>query len=110
MIKYHESRRVSKPSYHYLSQCTAPFFPQDGSTLMHIAALNGHPETAHMLFKKGVPLLMPNKVCSTSRKKLELKFDDFYQLIKFFVEFVVVVGNLVLDLLQLWSGSLTQKL
>ena len=35
---------------------------QDGSTLMHIAALNGHPETAHMLFKKGVPLLMPNKV------------------------------------------------
>ena len=29
---------------------------------MHIAALNGHPETAHMLFKKGVPLLMPNKV------------------------------------------------
>ena len=31
---------------------------------MHIAALNGHPETAHMLFKKGVPLLMPNKVIS----------------------------------------------
>ena len=35
---------------------------KDGSTLMHIAALNGHPETAMVLFKKGVPLLMPNKV------------------------------------------------
>ena len=35
---------------------------RDGSTLMHIAALNGHPETAMILFKKGVPLLMPNKV------------------------------------------------
>ena len=34
---------------------------KDGSTLMHIAALNGHPETAMILFKKGVPLLMPNK-------------------------------------------------
>ena len=50
---------------------------KDGSTLMHIAALNGHPETAmvtllvnmftilmvffKILFKKGVPLLMPNK-------------------------------------------------
>ena len=37
---------------------------KDGSTLMHIAALNGHPETAMILFKKGVPLLMPNKVRS----------------------------------------------
>ena len=36
---------------------------KDGSTLMHIAALNGHPDTAMVLFKKGVPLLMPNKVC-----------------------------------------------
>ena len=35
---------------------------EDGSTLMHIAALNGHPDTAMVLFKKGVPLLMPNKV------------------------------------------------
>ena len=34
---------------------------KDGSTLMHIAALNSHPETAMVLFKKGVPLLMPNK-------------------------------------------------
>ena len=34
---------------------------KDGSTLMHIAALNGHPDTAMVLFKKGVPLLMPNK-------------------------------------------------
>ena len=48
---------------------------KDGSTLMHIAALNGHPDTAMVLFKKGVPLLMPNKVrggfncCKIQRKK-----------------------------------------
>ena len=34
---------------------------RDGSTLMHIAAVNGHPETAMILFERGVPLLMPNK-------------------------------------------------
>ena len=34
---------------------------RDGSTLMHLAALHGHSETAMVLFKKGVPLLMPNK-------------------------------------------------
>jgi ankyrin repeat protein len=34
---------------------------RDGSTLMHIAAINGHPETAMILFDRGVPLLMPNK-------------------------------------------------
>ena len=28
---------------------------------MHIAAINGHPDTAVLLFNKGVPLLMPNK-------------------------------------------------
>ena len=39
---------------------------KDGSTLMHIAALNGHPDTAMVLFKKGVPLLMPNKVCGVA--------------------------------------------
>ncbi len=39
---------------------------KDGSTLMHIAALNGHPDTAMILFKKGVPLLMPNKVRSST--------------------------------------------
>ena len=39
---------------------------KDGSTLMHIAALNGHPDTAMILFKKGVPLLMPNKVSDTN--------------------------------------------
>ena len=53
--------------------------------MMHIAALNGHPETAHMLFKKGVPLLMPNKVGSTfgvrvrasgTNDKLETKLDE----------------------------------
>ena len=27
-----------------------------------LAALNGHPDTAMVLFKKGVPLLMPNRV------------------------------------------------
>jgi ankyrin repeat protein len=35
---------------------------KDGSTLMHIASLNGHAECAMMLFKKGVYLHMPNKV------------------------------------------------
>lgn len=34
---------------------------KDGSTLMHIASLNGHTECANMLFKKGVYLHMPNK-------------------------------------------------
>ena len=34
---------------------------RDGSTLMHIAAVNGHPDTAMILFERGVPLLMPNK-------------------------------------------------
>lgn len=34
---------------------------KDGSTLMHIASLNGHAECATMLFKKGVYLHMPNK-------------------------------------------------
>lgn len=36
---------------------------KDGSTLMHIASLNGHADCAMMLFKKGVYLHMPNKVC-----------------------------------------------
>lgn len=35
---------------------------KDGSTLMHIASLNGHTDCAMMLFKKGVYLHMPNKV------------------------------------------------
>lgn len=35
---------------------------KDGSTLMHIASLNGHADCATMLFKKGVYLHMPNKV------------------------------------------------
>ncbi|XP_050548255.1 ankyrin-1 isoform X2 [Daktulosphaira vitifoliae] len=34
---------------------------KDGSTLMHIASLNGHADCATMLFKKGVYLHMPNK-------------------------------------------------
>ena len=29
---------------------------RDGSTLMHIAAVNGHPETAKILFDRGVSL------------------------------------------------------
>lgn len=35
---------------------------KDGSTLLHVASLNGHPDTALMLLRKGVPLHMPNKV------------------------------------------------
>ncbi|XP_022089542.1 serine/threonine-protein phosphatase 6 regulatory ankyrin repeat subunit B-like isoform X2 [Acanthaster planci] len=34
---------------------------KDGSTLMHVASQCGHPETALMFLKKGVPLHMPNK-------------------------------------------------
>ncbi|XP_039272536.2 uncharacterized protein LOC120346782 isoform X1 [Styela clava] len=34
---------------------------KDGSTLMHIAAQCGHPDTAIAFLKKGVPLHMPNK-------------------------------------------------
>ena len=37
-------------------------FLQDGSTLMHIASQAGHPDTALVFLKKGVPLHMPNKV------------------------------------------------
>lgn len=36
--------------------------PQDGSTLMHIAAEAGRPEAALVFMKKGVPLHMSNKV------------------------------------------------
>lgn len=39
---------------------------KDGSTLMHIASLNGHADCAMMLFKKGVYLHMPNKVSNLS--------------------------------------------
>ena len=35
---------------------------RDGSTLMHIAAINGHPETAMILFERGVKLLWINWV------------------------------------------------
>ena len=34
----------------------------DGSTLMHIASVHGHPETTLALLRRGVPLYMPNKV------------------------------------------------
>ncbi|CAH1774233.1 unnamed protein product [Owenia fusiformis] len=34
---------------------------KDGSTLMHIASEYGHPDTAMLFQKKGVPLHMPNK-------------------------------------------------
>ena len=34
---------------------------KDGSTLMHIAALNGHPDTAMVLFKKGEAFLKFSK-------------------------------------------------
>ncbi|XP_041105107.1 transient receptor potential cation channel, subfamily N, member 1 isoform X2 [Polyodon spathula] len=38
---------------------------KDGSTLMHISAQCGHPETALAFLKKGVPLHMPNKARET---------------------------------------------
>ena len=34
---------------------------KDGSTLLHVAAQHGHSETAMILHKRGVPLLMPNR-------------------------------------------------
>lgn len=34
---------------------------KDGSTLMHLASESGHPDTAMVFLKKGVPLQMPNK-------------------------------------------------
>jgi ankyrin repeat protein len=34
---------------------------KNGSTLLHVAALHGHSETAMVLHKRGVPLLMPNR-------------------------------------------------
>ncbi|KHN74170.1 Ankyrin-2 [Toxocara canis] len=34
---------------------------RDGSTLLHVAALSGHAETALAFLKRGVPLYMPNK-------------------------------------------------
>ncbi|XP_063725780.1 putative ankyrin repeat protein RF_0381 [Symsagittifera roscoffensis] len=37
---------------------------KDGSTLLHISSHCGHPDTALMFLKKGVPLRMPNKVGS----------------------------------------------
>ncbi|OAF69319.1 Ankyrin repeat domain-containing protein 44 [Intoshia linei] len=33
---------------------------KDGSTLIHVASISGHPETALVFMKKGVPLHMPN--------------------------------------------------
>lgn len=45
---------------------------KDGSTLMHIASLNGHADCAMMLFKKGVYLHMPNKVFLLFFKYLHL--------------------------------------
>ena len=52
---------------------------KDGSTLMHIAALNGHPDTAMVLFKKGVPLLMPNKVYHICRFSVNIAEMVSYQ-------------------------------
>ena len=54
---------------------------KDGSTLMHIAALNGHPDTAMVLFKKGVPLLMPNKVCHTCKFSVNISYQNDFALI-----------------------------
>ena len=54
---------------------------KDGSTLMHIAALNGHPDTAMVLFKKGVPLLMPNKVCHICTFSVNISYQNDFALI-----------------------------
>lgn len=35
---------------------------RDGNTLLHIAASNGHADTALAFLKRGVPLAMPNKM------------------------------------------------
>ena len=40
---------------------------QDGSTLIHLASKCGHPEVALFFVKRGVPLQMPNKVCTSKR-------------------------------------------
>lgn len=42
---------------------------QDGSTLMHIASQAGHPDTALVFLKKGVPLHMPNKVSTDIKNR-----------------------------------------
>lgn len=34
---------------------------KDGSTMLHVASLNGHADTALAFLKRGVPLHMPNK-------------------------------------------------
>ena len=33
----------------------------DGSTLLHVASVHGHPETTLAFLRRGVPLAMPNK-------------------------------------------------
>lgn len=47
----------------------------DGDTLMHIAAMSGHAQTALAFLKRGVPLHMPNKVlysCSDLQKQQQV--------------------------------------
>jgi len=44
----------------------------DGSTLMHVAALCGNADTAMAMLKKGVPLNMPNKVNSYTLSALHV--------------------------------------
>lgn len=44
-----------------MSMSMSSYFHQDGSTLMHVAAQAGHPDTAMVFLKRGVPLHMPNK-------------------------------------------------
>lgn len=35
---------------------------RDGNTLLHIAAMSGHVNTALVFLKRGVPIAMPNKM------------------------------------------------
>lgn len=60
---------------------------KDGSTLMHIASLNGHADCAMMLFKKGVYLHMPNKV---------RKYFYFYLYWKIILIFDIILHMLII--------------
>jgi len=47
----------------------------DGSTLMHVAAMCGNAETAMAMLKKGVPINMPNKVLRLTSVHSHLRSD-----------------------------------
>lgn len=55
---------------------------KDGSTLMHISSQFGHPDTAMAFLRKGVPMLMPNKVCILLCYSHTNRFERFRKLLK----------------------------